>query len=254
MDNQLQIVMEPDEIVNFLKTEIKLKEICQAVLYQRIIEKAALQKDINVTTEEIEIEANRQRREKRLEKASDTIKWLEQQMLTPLDWEVGIRNLLLKQKLALTLFGKEVEQFFIHNRSKFEQVILYQFVVNDEKLAQELYYQIEEGEISFYQAARLYDIDENRRYKCGYEGKVYRWALIPEIAPLVFSTFPHQLLGPTKTENGYHLFMVEDYIPAELTSKRYQEILDNMFQQWLDAEFNYIYSNFELSSSSGFFS
>jgi parvulin-like peptidyl-prolyl isomerase len=252
MNNQLKIVMQPEEIINFLKAEIKLKEICKAVLYQRIIEKAAFQKGINVSTEEIEIEANRQRREKRLEKASDTVRWLEKQMLTPLDWEVGIRNFLLKQKLALTLFGKEVEQFFIQNRSQFEQVVLYQFVVNGEKLAQELYYQIEEGEISFYHAARLYDIDENRRYKCGYEGKVYRWAVMPEIAPIVFSASVKQLVGPIKTEIGYHLFMVEDYIPAELTSNRYQEILDNMFQQWLNAEFDYIYSSFELSSCSGF--
>lgn len=249
MNNQLKILIEPSEIINFLKTEVKLKEVCKLVLYQKIIEKAALQKGINVTTEEIEIEANRQRREKRLEKASDTIKWLEEQMLTPLDWEVGIRNFLLKQKLAIALFGKEVEQFFIQNRSKFEQVILYQFIVNHEKLAQELYYQIEEGEVSFYQAARLYDIDENRRYKCGYEGKVYRWAVMPEIASLVFSASVNQLVGPIKTEHGYHLFMVEEHIPAELTSKRYQEILDNMFGQWLDTEFDYIYCNFELSSS-----
>lgn len=59
-----------------------------------------------------------------------------EQMLTPLDWEVGIRNRLLTQKLAFFLFGKEVEQFFVENRSQFEQVVLYQFVVKDEKLAQ----------------------------------------------------------------------------------------------------------------------
>ncbi len=249
MNNQLKIVMEPEEIINCLKTETQLKEVCTKILSQRIIEKVAEQKDISVNTEEIEIEANRQRREKRLEKASDTLRWLEQQMLTPLDWEVGIRNRLLKQKLALKLFGKEVEQFFIQNRSEFEQVVLYQFVVSGEKLAQELYYQIEESEISFYQAARLHDIDENRRYKCGYEGKVYRWAVIPQIAPLVFNASPQQLVGPIKTENGYHLFMVEDYIPAELTPKRYQEILDNMFEQWLDTELDYTYCNFELNKS-----
>ena len=249
MNNQLKIVMEPEEIINCLKTETQLKEVCTKILSQRIIEKVAQQKDISVNTEEIEIEANRQRREKRLEKASDTLRWLEQQMLTPLDWEVGIRNRLLKQKLALKLFGKEVEQFFIQNRSEFEQVVLYQFVVSGEKLAQELYYQIEESEISFYQAARLHDIDENRRYKCGYEGKVYRWAVIPQIAPLVFNASPQQLVGPIKTENGYHLFMVEDYIPAELTPKRYQEILDNMFEQWLDTELDYTYCNFELNKS-----
>ena len=249
MNKQLKIVMEPEEIINCLKTETQLKEVCTKILSQRIIEKVAQQKDISVNTEEIEIEANRQRREKRLEKASDTLRWLEQQMLTPLDWEVGIRNRLLKQKLALKLFGKEVEQFFIQNRSEFEQVVLYQFVVSGEKLAQELYYQIEESEISFYQAARLHDIDENRRYKCGYEGKVYRWAVIPQIAPLVFNASPQQLVGPIKTENGYHLFMVEDYIPAELTPKRYQEILDNMFEQWLDTELDYTYCNFELNKS-----
>lgn len=248
MNNQLKIVVEPEEIINCLKTEIQLKELCTKIISQRIIEKVAQQNNISVSTEEIEIEANRQRREKRLEKASDTLRWLEQQMLTPLDWEVGIRNRLLRQKLALKLFGKEVEQFFILNRSEFEQVVLYQFVVSGEKLAQELYYQIEESEISFYQAARIHDIDENRRYKCGYEGKVYRWT-VPQIAPLVFNASPQQLVGPIKTESGYHLFMVEDYIPAELTPKRYEEILDNMFQQWLDAELEYIYCNFELNKS-----
>ena len=241
--------MEPKEIIHCLKTELQLKKVCIKILYQRIIEKTAQQKGISVSTDEIEIEANRQRREKRLEKASDTVRWLEQHMLTPLDWEVGIRNNLLRQKLAITLFGKEVEQFFIQNRCKFEQVVLYQFVVSSEKLAQELYYQIEESEISFYQAARLHDIDENRRYKCGYEGKVYRWAVIPQIAPLVFNASPQQLVGPVKTDYGYHLFMVEHYIPAELTPKRYQEILDNMFQQWLDAELDYTCCNFELSIS-----
>ena len=197
MNNHLQILIAPEEIVNFLKSEVKLKEIFIKILSQRIIEKAAQERNINVTTEEIEIEANRQRREKRLEKASDTVRWLEQQMLAPLDWEVGIRNRLLTQKLASVLFGKEVEQFFLQNRSEFEQVVLYQFVVKHEKLAQELYYQIEEGEISFYQAARLHDIDGNRRYKCGYEGKVYRWAILPEIAVLVFSAPLKQLLPLT---------------------------------------------------------
>ena len=249
MNSSFKIVIKPEEVINFLRSEIKLKEIYIYILSQRIIEKVAREKGINVTTEEIEFEANHQRREKRLEKASDTVRWLEEQMLTPLDWEVGIRNRLLTQKLASALFGKEVEQFFIQNRLEFEQVVLYQFVVKHEKLAQELYYQIEEAEISFYQAARVHDIDEKRRYKCGYEGKVYRWAILPEMAPLVFNAPLKQLVGPIKTEYGYHLFIVEDYIPAELTPSRYEEILHNMFQQWLDAQIDCMYYNFEFSIS-----
>jgi len=242
MSDLSKIVIEPEEIVKFLKSELSLKEVCQQILYQKIIELSAHKKRITVTSEEIQAEANRQRHEKRLEKATDTLVWLADQLVSPNDWEGGIHNRLLAQKLAKALFAEEVKRFFLQNRLEFEQVILYQIIVSSEKLAQELYYQIEEGEISFYDAAHLYDIDDNRRYKCGYEGKVYRWALQPDIATIVFSTPPKQLIGPIKTEQGYHLFKVEELIPAELTSQRYEEILNNMFQQWLVAELDYLCS------------
>jgi len=243
MSDISKIVIEPEEIVKFLKSELSLKEVCQQILYQKIIERASHEKRITVTSEEIQAEANRQRHEKRLEKATDTLAWLADQLVSPHDWEGGIHNRLLAQKLAKALFAEEVKRFFLQNRLEFEQIILYQMIVSSEKLAQELYYQIEEGEISFYDAAHLYDIDDNRRYKCGYEGKVYRWALQSDIAAIVFSTPPKQLIGPIKTEQGYHLFKVEDLIPAELTSQRYEEILNNMFQQWLVAELDYLCSH-----------
>lgn len=235
-----KIAIESQEIISCLKAEIKLKEVCQNIIYQKIIIQAAQKKDIIVTTTEIEAEAARQRRENNLEKATDTMSWLVDQMITPDDWERGIYNRLLRRKLAEVMFGQEVERFFLQNRSEFEQVILYQMIINNEKLAQELYYQIEEDEISFYNAVHLYDIDENRRQKCGFEGKVYRWAIHPDIATVVFSTIPKQLIGPLKTDQGYHLLIVEEFISAELTPQRYEDILNNIFQQWLATELDYI--------------
>ena len=240
MNDLSKIVIEQEEIVEFLKTEIELKEVYQKILFQKVIDRTAYERGIIVTAEEIEAEADRQRREKRLEKATDTLAWLAEQLVSPQDWETGIRNHLLAKKLAKTLFAKEVEQFFIQNRLEFEQVILYQMTVYEEKLAQELYYQIEEGEISFYDAAHLYDLDDKRRHQCGYEGKIYRFALQPKIAAVLFSTPPQQLIGPIKTELGYHLFLVEELIPAELTAQRYEQILNNMFQQWLVVELEFI--------------
>src|SRR5579883_356953 len=240
MSNLSKIAIEPEEIVNFLKSKMSLKEVYQQILYQKIIAHVAKEKAIIVTSEEIQTEADRQRREKRLEKATDTLAWLSDLLVSPDDWEIGIYNYLLAKKLAEALFGEEVKRFFMENRLGFEQAILYQIIVSTEKLAQELYYQIEEGEISFADAAYHYDINNNRRYKCGYEGTVYRWSMQPDIAAIVFNTKPKQLIGPIKTEQGYHLFKVEDLIPAELTSQRYEEILNNMFQQWLVAELDYL--------------
>ena len=232
--------IEPNEVVSFLKKDIQLKEVCQKILYQRVINQASEERGITVTPEEIQAEANRLRYEKRLEKAADTLSWLADQLTTADDWETGMRDRLLSQKLAEYLFAKEAEKFFAQNRLDFDQILLYQIIVPYEKLAQELFYQVEEKEISFYEAAHLYDIDEKRRHQCGYEGKLYRWNLKPDIAAVVFSAQLGAVIGPVKTDQGYHLLIVEEFIPAELMSERHQEISDRMFKQWLDSELSYM--------------
>ena len=183
------------------------------------------------------------RREKRLEKASETMAWLAEQMIIPEDWEAGIRDRLLAEKLAEHIFGKDVEKMFAQNRLDFEQILLYQIIVPHESIAQELCYQIEESEISFYEAAHVYDIDEKRRQQCGCEGKIYRWSLKPDIAAFVFSAQLGEVIGPLQTEQGHHLFMLQEFIPAELTPERYKEILNTMFKQWLASELNYMLHN-----------
>jgi len=228
----------PNEIVSFLRKNMQLKEVCQKILYQKIIEQAAQETSLRVTPQEIQAEAEQQTRH--LEQAADTFAWLANQMSTIEDWEAGIRDRLLAQKLSQSLFGKEVEKFFTQNQLDFDQVLLYQIVVPYEKLAQQLFYQILEEEISFYEVAHLYDIDERRRYHCGYEGKLYRWNLKPEIAAVVFGAGVGELVGPITTDQGVHLLTVEEFIPAELTSTRYQDILNRMFMQWLEYEFNYL--------------
>ena len=237
------ISIKSAEIVAFLKQEMLLKGICQKILQQKIIKKSAQERGVTVTPEDIQTEADSIRYRKRLEKASDTTAWLEEQMVTADDWEAGISNRLLANKLSEHLFEKEVEKYFAQNKSNFEQFILYQIVVPYEQLAYEILYQIEEEEINFYHAAHLYDVDERRRYNCGYEGKVHRWNFQPDIAAAIFSASIGEVIGPLKTEQGYHLFMIEEFIQAELTPQRRQEILHRLFTEWLEGEFNYTLHN-----------
>jgi parvulin-like peptidyl-prolyl isomerase len=235
--------IKADEMVFYLKKNLQLKFVNQQILSQKIIEKATQERGITVTAEEIQAEADRIRYERRLEKASQTLAWLAEEMISPEEWEAGMRDRLLAKKLAESLFSREVEKTFAQNKLDYEQILLYQIVVPYQKLAQELFYQIEEEEISFYEAAHLYDIDERRRHLCGYEGKLHRWSLKPDIASAIFSAQPGELIGPFATEQGYHLFLVEEFIPAELTPERSKEIIDKMFKQWLSGELNYVLHN-----------
>jgi parvulin-like peptidyl-prolyl isomerase len=238
-DNNHQII-QPDVVVDFLKKNIRFKEIYQQIIYQQIIQQAAQKNNLTINPEEIQAEADKFRLEKRLEKASQTFAWLQDQMITAEDWEIGIQQNLLAKKLAQHLFSQESEKYFVQNKLDFDQVLLYQIVVPFEQLVQELYYQIVEEEISFYEAAHFYDIDERRRYQCGFEGKLYRWHLIPDIATVVFAAKEREIVGPVKTEFGFHLLKVEEFIAAEFTPQVQQEIIQKMFREWLESEVNHL--------------
>lgn len=239
MDNFSGIPLQLETIVDFLKQEVALKGVCQGILRCQIVEQAAQERNILVTPEEIQAEANRQRYQKHLESAAATFAWLSDQMITSEDWEVGIRHRLLAQKLAEHLFGGEVERYLAEHRLDFEQVSLYRIVVPYQQLAQELFYQIEEREISFYEAAHLYDIEENRRLQCGYEGKLHRWDFNPEMAAVIFGAPVEQVIGPFPSEQGYELLLVEAFISPELTVEMRQEIVNRLFQEWLNHELEY---------------
>lgn len=243
MKDGSQPLIEATEIIELLRQDLQLKPFCQKVLQKKVIDKAAGERGLTVTPEEIQVVGDQLRREKRLEKAADTIAWLADQMISVEDLEAGICDRILSQKLAENLFAKDVEKIFVQSKLQFDQIILYQIIVTNLQLAQEIFYEIQEGEISFFDAAHLYDIDENRRHLCGCEGKVYRWGLKPDIAVAVFSAKPGEVIRPIETDRGYHLFMVEKFIQAELTPERYQEILHNLFNEWLSNEVNHLLYN-----------
>lgn len=232
--------LEPDEIIDFLKQNLQLRSICQQIVEQRIIAQAAQERTIEIEALEIQQEANRIRYEMRLESAERTLEWLQEQLLTPEDWEVGIRDRLLAKKLKNSLFSADVERIFAQSRLDFEEVLLYRIRVPYHPLAQELFYQIEEGEISFYEAAHLYDIDEQRRLNCGYDGRFRRWDFEPDVAAILFGSAPEVVQGPFQAQQGYDLLMVSRFIPAELTDQNRQVILTRLAQEWLESELNYL--------------
>ncbi|ACK67248.1 conserved hypothetical protein [Rippkaea orientalis PCC 8801] len=243
MIKYLTASIEVDELINCLKKELKIKDFCQQLLEERIINKVSQARNLTVTETEIQTEADKQRCQMKLEKAADTLAWLEEQMITPENWEDGIRDRLLRAKLAESLFSQNVDKFFAQNKLNFDQVVLYQIIIPYEKLAWEIFYQIEEEEMSFYQAAHLYDIDEKRKLHCGYEGKLYRWEIHPNLAAAIFAAQPGEIISPIKIDKQYHILLVEKFISAELTPEIYQEILNKMFDEWLNSELNYLLHN-----------
>lgn len=240
------ISLNTEEIIDFLKRDLRLKEIYREIIYQKIIHRVAEERSLVVTQEEIQVELDRIRYEKHFSHPSDLFAWLSDEMTTLAGLEQRIHEFLLAKKLAEHLFSSEVRELFSQHPDDFEQISLYRITVPYESLAQEIFYQIEEEEISFYEAAHLYDIDEKRRSQCGYEGKQQRRKLNPELTDRLFNANIGEVIGPLKSSNEtYDLFLVEDFFSPELTIEIYQETLEQKFKEWLENELNSYLSSLE---------
>lgn len=236
MSSFSQSYVAPDEILRFLRKTLRLKETHDEILCQKIIDQVAQDRRLSVEPEEVHTRINQLFIEIGLEQNSDILRWMNQQLISLDDLETGIHDQLIRQKLAESLFADRAKSFFYTHQHDFDQIVLYQIIVPYERVVDDIMFQIRLHELNFYEAARLYDLDERRRYQCGYEGIFYRSDLYLDMAEVAFVSPPHEVIGPIRTENGYHLLWVEKFIPAELTPQRLQEIIDRMFQEWLSGE------------------
>jgi parvulin-like peptidyl-prolyl isomerase len=136
-------------------------------------------------------------------------------------------------KLAQHLFANKVEAFFVEHQLDYAGVVMYEVVLNDEDLALELFYGIQEGEISFSDVAHQYIQDTELRRKGGYRGIVTRKDLKPEMSAAVFAATPLQVLKPIVTAKGVHLILVEEIIQPELNDELRQKISSDLWSEWL---------------------
>jgi site-specific recombinase XerD len=118
MAQLIGISINDSRVVEFLKQEIKLKAVYRQILCREIVYREAEERGLVVTPEEIQTEADQFRYQHKLESASQTYDWLEDQLITTDDWEIGIQARLLSRKLAEYLFEEQVKTYFAQNKVK----------------------------------------------------------------------------------------------------------------------------------------
>ena len=231
--------LDAQEVVDFLRQSFRLPEIYQALVEQKIIYQMALERGIVVTLQEIETAVENIRYEKAFDNPAGFTDWLTDRGATLSDLKQMLRANLLAEKVMHNLFIEQVESTFSQQQHSFDQLVLYKIVVPYEHLAQEIFYQIEEEEISFFEAAHVYDIDQNRRLNCGYEGTILRRDLPPNLAEVLLTARAGELVGPIKAANQfYELFWIDDLVYPELTPALQTTILHQLYRTWMEQNIN----------------
>jgi hypothetical protein len=244
MANLADLSLNAQEVVDFLRKNFRLTEIYQEIVEQKIIHQVALDHGIVVTLQEIEMEVENIRYEKTFDNPNGLEDWLTNCGATLSDLKQMVHADLLTEKVIRSLFFDQIEPVFSQYNHSFDQLVLYKIAVPYEHLAQEIFYQIEEEEISFFEAAHVYDIDENRRLNCGYEGTILRRDLPSDLAEVLATARVGELVGPIKAAHQfYELLWVDDLIYPSLTPALQSTILHQLYQTWIEHNIdNYLIS------------
>ncbi|MBD0386106.1 MAG: peptidylprolyl isomerase [Nostoc sp. C3-bin3] len=248
MSNILNISQE--DIIHKLKLSCQIPGVLEAVATEKIIAKAALEAEITVTPEEIQEEADRIRFEQKLVKAVDTWAWLKKYHLSLDDFETSIQTNILSRKLAHFLFANKVEHFFYQHQLDYVSAVTYEVILEDRDLALELFYALQEGEISFSEIARSYIQNPELRRAGGYQGIRHRKDFRPEIATTVFAANPPQVIKPITTQKGVYLIWVEEIIQPQLDEQMRFEIQQELFFDWLKRQIEQLEIMVQLGSDS----
>lgn len=231
MSNVITVSFE--EIIHQIKLACQIPSTVGDVVHRKIIVSTAEEVGIQVEPKELQQAADNFRLVNKLLNANDTWSWLQKHCLSLDEFEELVHVRVLSSKLAQYLFWDKVEPFFVEHQLDYAQVVMYEVVLDDEDLARELFYAIQEGEMNFYEVAHQYIQDTELRRSGGYQGRLHRLNLKPEISAAVFAATPPQLLKPIMTSKGVHLIFVEELIQPELTELLRQKILSDLFLEWL---------------------
>jgi parvulin-like peptidyl-prolyl isomerase len=227
------ITITNEDIFHQVKLSCKIPETIEKIIERKIIISAAKAAGIEATKTELQKASDQMRAMSKLKDAKATWTWLKKYGLSLEDFEEIVYISLISGKLCQHLFAERVEAYFYDHQLDYAYAVIYEIILDDEDEAIELFYEIQEGDISFYDAAQQYIQDTELRRKGGYRGKVNRTGMKPEVSAAVFAAMPSQLLKPIVTADGIYLVFVEEIIKPALDQKLRQKITLDLYADWL---------------------
>lgn len=224
--------ISPEEVIKFLS----MTGQSTGIFYEMITNKEVLKKTgelgITVSDEELQNFADNFRSLQGLHSASDMNTFLDRSGLTIDDFEAFCEGTILTNHLKEYFAGeKQIEEYFVNNRSDFDFVRISSITVKEESLAHEIIMQVEEDEEDFHVLARKHSL-ENSKYAGGYIGLVSRKMLPPDITAKVFNGSAGDLVGPFRQDEYSRLFYIEEVLKAQVNDSVRNAIQENIFSEW----------------------
>jgi len=152
------------------------------------------------------------------------------------------------QAKALPNIEEDFKQYVADNMTdlkyEYEKVTASHILVTDEASALELKAKIEEGVLSFSQAASEFSIDTGSAIDGGNLGEFGHGQMVKEFEDAAFAATPGVITGPVLSQFGYHLIDVatkttfdtyEEFVKVAGYDTEYSQYSNDRFNSWLSS-------------------
>ena len=155
--------------------------------------------------------------------------------LTVEELETWATRSLRLEKFKQNTWGHMLENYFLKRKRQLDQVIYSLIRTKDAGIAQEIYFRLQENEQTFTELALLYSQGQEVKTR-GIVGPMPLSASHPHIATMLAVSQPGQLWLPQKINDWFVIIRMEEYIHARLDEAMRQQLLEELFNNWLSAQ------------------
>lgn len=163
------------------------------------------------------------------------VAWLQHYRMTSEQLTVQSHRQLKLQKFKFQTWNHQVESDFLQQKGQFDQYIYSLIRVASAEVAQELYFRLQSGEQAFSDLANQYSQGPEAQTG-GLIGPVTAGNMHPSLIQILTSTQPGQVRPPIRLGEWFVIVSLQKIISAQLDDALRQQLLDQRFNEWLQAQ------------------
>jgi parvulin-like peptidyl-prolyl isomerase len=229
-------IINAEEIIPLLAGYQMLPQLLHEIFIDQAIA------PISCTTEERANACQQFYQKNQLTSETNRQAWLSHYRMTQEQLEALATRGLRIEKFKQATWGPKLESYFINYKTKLDKVVYSLIRVKNAEVAQELYFRIQAGEQSFADLAREYSQGPEAQTN-GLLGPVELGTPHPTLAQLLSISQPGQLWPPTRLDEWLVIVRLEKFIPAQLDESMRQQLLNRLFESWLQEQLNHYLNN-----------
>lgn len=208
-----------------------LWSLIKGMLIRRTIEDS----EIHISEEQFEEERSEYLRENGYDSPEDWLKLIERSGQDEEALSLSIKERRIYKEFLKIQYSSASEARFLQRKDELDGVVYSLLRLRDRFLAQELYLQIESGESSFSDLARMY-AEGPERSTNGIVGPVSLMSAHPELAEKLRVSRPGTLMEPFLVEGWWLVVRLENYSPAVFNSTRSFQMCHEMFRSDIECQ------------------